>query len=246
MISTALLFAGIGAAALWADRQDGSQATYGRAPGHPQLPAGARAPGVSLPPLPYADTALEPWSSAETVRLHHDKLQANYVRKVNSALQRLDASSPPGEPDDVRARRRFGANMSLVFNTAGAMLHELFWDNLSPGPTLVPAFLEEAIRRDFGSMAAMQQQTRDLASLVGGSGWIVLTYSPYLSRLVLLPVLKHQNNWIPGSIPLMVLDLWEHAYYLDHPADRLAYVDGFWRHVNWPVVDARLQRALRR
>ena len=244
MISTALFFAGIGAMALLADRQGGGSAQYGADLGPVNLPAGARAPGASFPPLPFAYDALQPWSSAETVRLHHDKLQASYVRKANNALQRMGAPSPLGEPADVRARRHFGANMSLVFNTAGAMLHQLFWENLSPGPTPIPPFLEGAIRRDFGSMAAMQQQTRDLASLVGGSGWIVLVYSPYLSRLVLLPVLKHQNNWIPGSHPLMVLDLWEHAYYLDHPADRMSFVDGFWRHVNWPAVNERLRRAL--
>jgi Fe-Mn family superoxide dismutase len=164
------------------------------------------------------------------------------VEKTNAAIRRLEGLREAWG-DDAR-KRRFGASMSLVSNASGALLHQLYWDNLTPRPTQLPTDLVRQLERDFGSVENFVVAFTDVALTIPGSGWALLSYSPFLGRLVIQPVSKHDQYHIPGAVPVLVCDVWEHAYYLDHPADRRAYLDGFWGHVNWPVVAARLQRAM--
>lgn len=134
--------------------------------------------------------------------------------------------------------------MSLVSNASGAFLHQLYWENLSPQPTAMSAELSSALAGTFGSVESFLDEFADIALTIPGSGWAVLAYSPYLGQLVVMPVSKHDQHLIPGAMPLLVCDVWEHAYYLDHPADRAGYLRGFFEHVDWAVVARRLREAL--
>lgn len=195
---------------------------------------------LQLEPLPYSIDALEPWQSAETIRLHHGELQAGYVKKTNAGIKELSRLRRHRDKNAL-----FSETKALVSNTSGALLHQMYWKNLSPQETPIPPELVAGIRKDFGSVKNFAEAFSDVALSIVGSGWAVLAYSPFLEQMVILPVSNHDQYLIPGSIPLLVCDVWEHAYYLDHPADRASYVTGFWSHVNWPVVAKRLQKAIR-
>jgi len=233
-----LVAMGVGAALLLSREEPEAYGAVvtGRSP-----PVRRMAGTVTLAPLPYSEDALSPWQSAETVRLHHDKLQAGYVKKTNAQLRELERLAHSSE--DVR-QRRFALTKSLVSNASGAFLHQLYWENLSPRRQPLPSGLGRLLSADFGSVKGFVRAFDDVALSIVGSGWAVLAYSPFLGRMVILPVSDHDQYLIPGSIPLLVCDVWEHAYYLDHPADRKAYVRGFWDHVNWGVVSRRLRGAV--
>lgn len=234
-LAVVLMLAGV---ALVDQRPRNNSHMYGRVPDQKR---GAQHP--DLDPLPFDEDSLVPWQSEWAVNLHHSKLQSRYVMKTRDALDRLDRlRNARGENAE---RMRFGATMSLVINASGALLHKLYWENLTPEPTRISSWLERMISKDFGSVSSLVSAFDGTAKLVPGSGWAVLAYSPYLRRMVILPVGDHDQFIIPGSIPILVCDLWEHAYYLDHPGDRPGYLQGFWNYVNWPVVENRLRVAMR-
>lgn len=199
---------------------------------------------VTLKPLPYPYEALEPALSSEIVRLHHDANQASYVRGANEALSELrrldeDMSSMP---DALRRSIRYALSKDLAFSGAGVVLHELYWENLSPhgGGEPSGAFRRQ-IERDFGSVPAFLRAFDDLALATQGSGWVVAAFWPRAGRIVLLPVEDHQKQIVPGSVALLVCDLWEHAWALQYPADRGAYMRAFWSKVDWDEVSRRFE-----
>jgi Fe-Mn family superoxide dismutase len=205
-----------------------------------------RAVPLQLLPLPYPYNALEPDISERTVRLHHDTHQAGYVRGANTALQLLDELDrfPDRFPANARASMRRAVTEDLAFQLGGVRLHELYWGNLSPNGGGRPRDdLRSTIERDFGSLDPLRRAIEELATKLQGSGWVILTWEPRTRSLLLEAIGNHENHVLHGAIPLLVIDVWEHAYYLDHPADKRAYLDAFFRKVSWPAVATRLAEA---
>jgi Fe-Mn family superoxide dismutase len=195
--------------------------------------------GHQLPPLPYSYRALEPYIDEKTMRIHHDKHHQSYVEGLNKAEKKLEEARRTGDFDLVKNWER-----ELAFNGAGHYLHTLFWDTMSPKGGGKPngALLEE-INRSFGSYDAFKKQFTEAANKVEGGGWAILVWSPRSHRLEILTAEKHQNLSQWDVVPLLPLDVWEHAYYLKHQNDRPAYTSDWWNVVNWPYVADRFAKA---
>ena|GEM_PF-56307 len=197
--------------------------------------------GHTLPPLPYAYNALEPHIDEQTMRIHHDIHHQSYVDGLNKAEKELEKSRQSGDFDLVKHWER-----ELAFNGAGHYLHTLFWMTMSPlGGGMPPEPLAGQLTRDFGSFEAFQQQFSKAAEKVEGGGWTILVWSPRSGRLEILQAEKHQNLSQWDVIPLLPLDVWEHAYYLKHQNKRADYIQDWWQVVNWPYVNERFIEASR-
>jgi superoxide dismutase, Fe-Mn family len=196
-------------------------------------------PVYSLPELPYDYAALEPHYSAEVLELHHDKHHAAYVTGANTALDKLD---------HARSSEDFGTinqlQKNLAFHLSGHVLHSMFWENLSPdGGGKPEGELAAAIDAGFGTFEGLRSQLTESALNVQGSGWGALTWEPLGQRLIVEQVYDHQSNVGQGAPPLLVLDMWEHAYYLQYKNLKADWVNAFWEIVNWPDVSSRFERA---
>lgn len=201
-----------------------------------------------LPALPYPDEELEPVIDARTVNIHHTGHEASYYAGLDEALSHIESTRGIKDvPVTMRRRMRLGLAQTIAFNAAGAVLHNLYWQNLcQEGSSGKPSkALHDQIVSDFGSPQNFVEEFSDVANAIRGSGWAVLVYSPFFQRMVILPVHDHQNEWIPGAVPLLVVDVWEHAYYLKHANKRADYVRDIWRVINWQVVSHRFMQAVR-
>ncbi|MDF2680846.1 MAG: putative superoxide dismutase [Brevibacillus sp.] len=193
----------------------------------------------TLPPLPYAYNALEPFIDAETMRIHHDKLHKKYVDDLNTAELKLAEARANGNFDLVRHWER-----ELAFNGAGHYLHTILWPSMSPEGGGEPGGdLAEAIKRYFGSFAAFKNQFTQAGGKVEGPGWAILVWSPRAQHVEILTAEKHQNLSQWDTIPLLALDVWEHSYFLQYKNERDKYVDAWWNIVNWPYVEERFSQA---
>ena len=211
----------------------------------PQLPGfDASAGEYILPPLPYAYDALEPSIDAQTMQLHHDIHHAGYVRGLNAALARLAEMRASGDFGLVKHWSRQAA-----FAGSGHFLHTVFWTNMAPagdgGGGEPSSELADALAESFGAVDAFRSQFSAAARSVEGSGWGILAYEPVSARMQVLQAEKHQNLGQWGVVPLLVLDVWEHAYYLNYQNRRGDYVNAFWNIVNWQNVAERLSEASR-
>ncbi|MDZ7373337.1 MAG: superoxide dismutase [candidate division KSB1 bacterium] len=192
-----------------------------------------------LPPLPYSYDALEPHIDAETMRLHHDLHHAGYVKGLNDALATLQKCLETG--DHTAAAQ---AAQKAAFHGSGHVLHSIFWTNMSPkGGGEPEGDLARRIAAEFRSFEAFKSQFVSVANSVEGSGWGVLGYHQGLRRLLILQAEKHQNLTIWGVIPLLVVDVWEHAYYLRYQNRRGEYLKAFFNVIDWENVAARLRAA---
>jgi Fe-Mn family superoxide dismutase len=191
-----------------------------------------------LPPLPYAYDALAPLHEERTLRIHHTKHHAGYVRGLNRTLEMLAAARRAGDYAAVKALSR-----ALAFHGSGHVLHALYWNSMTPGGAKAPAGLAAAMKESFGTVAAAQAQFAAAAKAVEGSGWAVLAYEPIAGRLLILQAEKHQNLTVWGVEPLLVCDVWEHAYYLQFANDRARWVDTFMELANWDFAARRLEQA---
>lgn len=192
-----------------------------------------------LPPLPYAYNALEPVIDEKTMRLHHDIHHQKYVDDLNKAEIALEQARQSGNFDLVKHWER-----ELAFNGAGHYLHTLFWNIMSPqGGGKATGAIAAQIDRDFGSFDAFKQQFSQAAEKVEGGGWAILVWSPRSHRLEILQAEKHQNLSQWDVIPLLALDVWEHAYYLKYNAERAKYIAAWWDLVNWTHVNERFATA---
>ena len=192
-----------------------------------------------LPDLDYDYSGLEPHYSARVLELHHDKHHKGYVAGVNAALEKLAAAR---EADDLSAI--VGLEKTLAFNLSGHVLHTLFWKNLTPGGTDGRAASSAAaIDEHFGSFDAFRKQLSSSASSVQGSGWGALTWEPLGERLFIEQIYDHQGNVGQGGVPLLVIDAWEHAYYLQYENRRADYVGAIWNVIDWTDVANRFERA---
>ncbi|HEY3842998.1 MAG TPA: superoxide dismutase [Acidimicrobiales bacterium] len=193
----------------------------------------------SLPDLPYDYAALEPHYSGEIVELHHDKHHAAYVAGANTTLEKL---ADARDKDDYGAI--VGLEKTLAFNVSGHVLHSIFWTNLSPdGGDQPGGALGSAIDENFGSFDKFKAQLTQTSTTVQGSGWGVLAWEPLGGRLVIEQVYDHQGNIGNGAIPLLVIDAWEHAFYLQYKNVKADYVKALWNIVNWADVSARYDAA---
>jgi Fe-Mn family superoxide dismutase len=194
-----------------------------------------------LPPLPYAYDALEPYIDEQTMRLHHDIHHEGYLKGLNNAEAKLADARAAGDFALVKHWSREAA-----FHGSGHLLHSIFWPNMIAASEAKPApegALAEAIKRDFGSFEAFKSQFVAASTAVEGSGWGILAYRPDDGALVILTAEKHQNLTQWGVVPLLVLDVWEHAYYLKYQNRRGEYVKNFFNIINWDDVAARLEKA---
>jgi Fe-Mn family superoxide dismutase len=193
-----------------------------------------------LPDLPYAPNALEPWYDTQTVELHHGKHHQGYVSGLNAAVGKLADARAAGDFALIKHVER-----ELAFHGGGHALHTIFWSNLKPGGGGRPeGELAEAIDRSFGSFEAFDAQLRAATVAVEGSGWGCLAVDPASCGLAIVQIEKHQNQLLPGWIPILVIDVWEHAYYLKYQNRRAEFVDAVMDHlVNWADVAERYTKA---
>ena len=190
----------------------------------------------TLPDLPYAYDALEPFLSAEQLRYHHDKHHAAYVKGLNDTEEKVKAAQQAGDFAALRALCE-----ALAFNYSGHLLHSLFWTNMKPGGGGEPSGkLADAIKGQFGSFDTFKKLFLATTNAVEGSGWGILVRCPETGMLAVLQAEKHENLTVWGLMPILVLDVWEHAYYLKYQNKRPEWTAAFMEHlVNWEDVAAR-------
>lgn len=194
----------------------------------------------TLPDLDYDYSALEPHISAEIMQLHHDKHHQAYVDGANTALEKLAEARDAGNFGPISKLEK-----DLAFNLAGHANHSVFWKNLSPNSSERPGGeLAAAIDEYFGSFEGFRAQFSESAKSIQGSGWGALAYDPIAGRLNTLAFYDHQNNLPAGSVPLLLLDMWEHAFYLQYKNVKADYVTAFWNIVNWDDVSQRFAQAV--
>jgi Fe-Mn family superoxide dismutase len=196
--------------------------------------------GHTLPPLPYPYDALEPVIDEKTLRIHHDKHHKKYVDDLNKAELTLANARERGDYAAIKAWEK-----ELAFNGSGHILHSLYWVSMGrPDSGGTPGTLTtRMIDWYFGSFARFKAQFSAAAIAVEGSGWCVLGYHPMFRRLEILQGEKHQNLTQWGTLPILVCDVWEHAYYLRYQNARDGYVDAWWRLVDWRAAEERLRYA---
>ena len=192
-------------------------------------------PTYSLPDLQYDFGALEPHISGNIMELHHDKHHAAYVKGANQALERL------GEARDKEDFTRVGAlEKALAFNLSGHVLHSLFWQNLTPrGGGQPDGELRAALDEHFGTFEKFKRQLNEVAATIMGSGWGALIWEPLAGKLLTTQIYDHQSNLSQGGVPILVLDAWEHAYYLQYKNQKADYFAAIWNVWNWDDVAAR-------
>lgn len=190
-----------------------------------------------LPDLPYAYDALEPHINEQIMRLHHDEHHQGYVDGANTALGRLAEMRKQNEFDKIKPVKR-----NLSFNLSGHILHSLFWQSMSPSGGGKPSgALADALADDFGSVDSAMQEFSAAAKNVEDSGWGMLVYDHLAEQLLVTQAEDHNDLAVQGATPLLVLDVWEHAYYLQYTNNRGDYVDAFWNVVNWDTVASRYE-----
>ncbi|MFN8627855.1 MAG: superoxide dismutase [Candidatus Binatia bacterium] len=192
----------------------------------------------ALPELPYDYSALEPHYAARLLELHHDKHHAGYVAGANATLDKLAAAREQGDFGAINQLEK-----NLAFHVSGHVLHSLFWRNMSPhGGGQPSGELNAAVQDGFGSFEAFKRQLTEAALNVQGSGWGALAWEPAGQRLIVEQVYDHQDNIGNGTLPLLVLDMWEHAYYLQYHNLKGDWVTAFWKVVNWEDVSQRFRK----
>lgn len=193
----------------------------------------------SLPDLTYDPGALEPHISGRIMELHRDKHHAAYVKGANTALAELHERREKGDFTAISMLEK-----NLAFNVSGHVLHSVFWTNLSPDGGGEPTGeLGELVDETFGGFPVFRQQMTEAASTIQGSGWALASWEPVAGRLVVQQVFDHQGNHGQGTVPLLAIDAWEHAYYLQYENRKADYFDAIWNVVNWADVSKRLDRA---
>jgi len=197
-----------------------------------------------LPKLAYDYNALMPYISEELLRLHHDKHHAAYVTGANAILEKMDGAKAENSNFDAKATFK-----ELSFHVGGHVLHSLFWGNLAPagkeGGGKPSGIIEKLIDQEYGSFDRFKKIFSQTAASTEGSGWAALTFCKKTKRPIIMQVEKHNMNVYPSFRILLVLDVWEHAYYLDYKNDRGKFVDAFWNIVKWGEVNKRLEEILK-
>lgn len=187
-----------------------------------------------LPPLPYAYDALESAIDAQTMEIHHDRHHQGYVNGYNSTLDALAAARTAEDFSLVEHHSK-----KLTFHGGGHLLHTMFWDTMSPDGGSPEGALAAAITRDFGSHSAFQAQMNAAAKSVEGSGWGLLVFHIGSKRLLVQQAQNQNLLSLWGGIPILGVDVWEHAYYLRYQNRRADYVTAWFDVINWGNVAAK-------
>jgi Fe-Mn family superoxide dismutase len=190
-----------------------------------------------LPDLKYGYKDLEPYISEEQLKIHHLKHHQAYINNANAIMEKLDKSRKENSELDIKAVLK-----DLSFNIGGHVLHSYFWNNLeAPKENNTPGSkLLEAIKNEFSSFERFKSEFSKAALTVEGSGWAALSYCKKHDKLLVTQIEKHNVNLYPDFKIVLVLDVWEHAYYLDYKNDRAKFIDGFWDMVNWKEAERRM------
>ena len=196
-------------------------------------------PQYTLPDLRYDYGALEPHISGRIMELHHDKHHAAYVKGANTTIEKLEQAR---EKDDLSTLA--GLEKALAFHLSGHVLHSLFWQNLAPKAGGRPSGeLAAAINEHFGSFDKLKRQLTEVAGTIMGSGWAALMWEPLGKRLITAQIYDHQSNVNQAGVPLLVLDAWEHAFYLQYENRKTEFFEAVWNVWNWSDVSERFEAA---
>lgn len=191
---------------------------------------------IKMIELPYSLDALKPFYSKETLDLHYNILYKGYVDKTNSSLLNLESARARNDFKNIKCLEK-----ELSFQGAGAILHEMFFQNMKPASEIsrIDCRLVQKIIEDFGSFESFKRQFSEAATAVEASGWCLLVWVPSFKKLEILQCEKHQNLTLWGCKPILVLDMWEHSYYLQYKTKRPDYISAFWNIINWEEVNRR-------
>lgn len=193
---------------------------------------------IEMIPLPYNLDALEPFYNRQTLDIHYHILYKGYVDNTNKTEEKLARARLENNFENIKCLER-----DLSFYGSGAILHQLFFENMGfPTPSMPDNHLMEQITKDFGSFNRFQSQFTEAAKAVEASGWCLLVWVPTFQKLEILQCEKHQNLTLWGCIPLLVLDMWEHSYFLQYQANRADYITAFKNIINWKVVNKRFEK----
>jgi superoxide dismutase, Fe-Mn family len=196
-------------------------------------------PAYTLPDLPYDPGALEPHISGRIMELHHDKHHKAYVDGANTALDKLAEVRSKGDFATIAQLER-----NLAFNVSGHVLHSVFWTNLSPDGGGQPTGpLAAALDEGFGGFEPFRRQMVEAAASIQGSGWALASWEPMAERLVVQQVHDHQGQHGQGTVPLLAIDAWEHAYYLQYENKKADFFEAVWNVVSWRDVGRRYEAA---
>jgi Fe-Mn family superoxide dismutase len=193
----------------------------------------------TLPDLPYDYAALEPHISGKIMELHHDKHHAAYVTGANGALEKMEQARTSDSFDTINLLEK-----NLAFHLGGHINHSVFWLNMSPAGGDTPdSELSAAIDEFFGSFDGFRKQFSANANALQGSGWSMLVWDTLGQRLNIMQLFDQQGNLPVGQVPVLLLDMWEHAFYLQYQNVKADYVQAWWNVVNWADVAARFTAA---
>ena len=201
----------------------------------------------TLPEMPYAYDALEPYIDAQTMEIHHTKHHQAYTDKLNAALeacpsdiQGKDILEILADINSVPEAQRGAIN----FNGGGFDNHRLFWGNMKPNGGGEPGgSIADAINSSFGSFSDFQTKFSSVTAVHQGSGWGWLVYNPSSSAVEYTAMPNQTSPRTQGLVPLLGCDVWEHAYYLKYQNKRPAYIEAWWNTVNWDAVEDRFSKA---
>ena len=190
-----------------------------------------------LPELPYSYDALEPYYDKATVKQHYDVYHKAYVDALNSIEKHMEMNQSKSNPSLIEY-----LELEFDFRESGHQLHNIFWQNMCPGGSgLTQGILAKQINKDFGSFESFKKKFTAAALAIEGSGWNILVWNPCFKELEILQAEKNQNLSQWGVIPLLILDVWEHAYKLKYQDKRASWVEAWWNLVNWEDVLKRFE-----
>jgi len=199
----------------------------------------------SLPPLPYAYDALEPHIDAKTMQLHHDKHHQTYVTKLNEALEKDTSQHSKTLTDLLRDLDKLpeAVRVAVRNNGGGHLLHDIFWNSMAAKPAREPGgALAAALEKSFGSFADFKKKFSDASANHFASGWVTLAHDPHSGALEIVDLKDHETVVPRGMNHLLILDVWEHAYYVKYQNRRPEFIEAFWNVVNWEYAEQRLSR----
>lgn len=186
------------------------------------------------PPLPYAYNALIPYYNEQTLKIH-EKLHQGYVDNYNLTLTKLQNMRSANDYNGIKALEK-----DLAFYGSGAVLHTLFFENLRSAQNAnIPKQLLTLFENEFDGASNFKKEFSEAATTIEGNGWIILGYNMTLKRYHILTAENHQNLTIWNTIPILVLDMWEHSYFLQYTNHKVEYIENLWNILNWDVVNQR-------
>ncbi|MDD2208187.1 MAG: superoxide dismutase [Bacilli bacterium] len=184
--------------------------------------------------LPYQFDELANYISKKTLENHYNVLYEGYVKNFNKVLKDLETARQTKNYDNIKALEK-----DLAFQGGGAILHTMYFENLTPHKTNMSLDLKRKVEESFGGINEFKEQFIKSTSKIEGSGWGILGYNKSLNKLIILQVEKHSNLSIWDFVPLLVIDIWEHAYYLDYQTKKDNYLNRIIDIINWDIVSKR-------